>query len=46
LDGGIILEVDGSKLASAVLLRDDGDVNDEMMQAAGGMAQSQGVPER
>lgn len=44
-DGGIILEVDGSKLASAVLLRDDGDANDEMMQQQGGMPQSQGLPQ-
>lgn len=43
-DGGIILEVDGNKLASAVLLRDDVDASDEMMQQGMGQAQSQGVP--
>jgi hypothetical protein len=36
-DGGIILEVDGSKLAAAVLLRDDQEPQD-MMQGSGGMA--------
>lgn len=49
-DGGIILEVDGSKLASAVLLRDDdggssaADANAAMMGNAGGRALQQGLP--
>jgi hypothetical protein len=42
-DGGIILEVDGSKLASAVLLRDDMSGRDEMQQQ--GMPAGQGVPQ-
>ena len=50
-DGGIILEVDGSKLAGAVLLRDDeGPAQDAMMmqQQQGGMppggTAQQGLP--
>ena len=54
-DGGIILEVDGSKLASAVLLRDEDEMGtgmeaagagmDPNMNAAmGGQAQRQGMP--
>lgn len=41
-DGGIILETDGSKLASAVLLRDDEGVEPEAVQA--GVAGTQGLP--
>lgn len=44
-DGGIIMEVDGSKLASAVLLRDDVDASDDMHGQGGvGQPQSQGLP--
>lgn len=42
-DGGIILETDGHKLASAVLLRDD-DGTAEPEVAAGGAAATQGLP--
>jgi hypothetical protein len=46
-DGGVILEVDGGKLASAVLLRDD-ESEDPMMggmpPVAGGIPQQQGIP--
>jgi len=41
-DGGIILESDGSKLASAVLLRDEGSQGGE--SGVAGQAQTQGVP--
>jgi hypothetical protein len=45
-DGGIILEVDGAKLASAVLLRDDTDGgSDRGMQNQPGMVQAPGVPQ-
>lgn len=51
-DGGIILEVDGSKLASAVLLRDDDGMVDQqgggmdpgMAPSGGGGAAQQGLP--
>mmetsp|Transcript_10413 Transcript_10413/g.19016 ORF Transcript_10413/g.19016 Transcript_10413/m.19016 type:complete len:104 (-) Transcript_10413:50-361(-) len=44
-DGGIILETDGSKLAGAVLLRDDEVMHDPQSQAmGGGVPQSQGMP--
>lgn len=46
-DGGIILETDGSKLASAVLLRDDDGMHDPHAQAMGvgsGHAQTPGMP--
>ncbi|KAL3899776.1 MAG: hypothetical protein SGARI_006388 [Bacillariaceae sp.] len=47
-DGGIILETDGSKLAGAVLLRDDEGMQDPMAQAMGGggqgQPQQQGMP--
>lgn len=44
-DGGIILETDGSKLASAVLLRDDDHAQDSQGQSGmGGQAQQQGMP--
>jgi len=43
-DGGIILEVDGHKLASAVLLRDDEGVPDEAMQQGMAGPQTQGMP--
>lgn len=43
-DGGIILETDGSKLSSAVLLRDDEPADSMMM--GGGQGQSQGVPQQ
>jgi len=36
-DGGIILEVDGSKLASAVLLRDDEGMGEDPMSQGMGM---------
>lgn len=42
-DGGIILEVDGSKLAAAVLLRDD-DGAQEAQHQQGGMPKQQGMP--
>lgn len=42
-DGGIILEVDGAKLASAVLLRDDDGVV-EAEQPQSGVAGAQGLP--
>jgi len=41
-DGGLILETDGSKLASSVLLRDDADGMD-MERGAGGGAASGGI---
>ena len=41
-DGGIILEVDGTKLASAVLLRDEEAMNGGGMEDAGGMPKSAG----
>ena len=42
-DGGIVLETDGGKLASAVLLRDDdGGVSTDASQA--GVAGTQGLP--
>lgn len=46
-DGGIILETDGSKLAGAVLLRDDDGMHDPKAQAMGGGSghvQTQGMP--
>lgn len=45
-DGGLILETDGSKLASAVLLRDDEGMRDPHHGGGGGMAgpQQQGMP--
>ena len=47
-DGGLILEVDGSKLASAVLLRDDEGMMDQPMDPGMGGAppgaQHQGLP--
>jgi len=46
-DGGIILETDGSKLASAVLLRDDDPTQDQSNGGPAGMAgqaQQQGMP--
>jgi len=43
-DGGIILETDGSKMAAAVLLRDD-DPSGEMGGGMQGQPQSQGVPQ-
>ena len=48
-DGGIILETDGSKLAGAVLLRDDEGMHDPNAQAMGGggmggQPQMQGMP--
>ena len=43
-DGGIILETDGSKLASAVLLRDEEAPGDPGMGAMGGQPQMQGMP--
>jgi len=46
-DGGIILETDGNKLASAVLLRDDDGMLDSQGGNQGGMgghAQTQGMP--
>ena len=43
-DGGIILETDGSKLASAVLLRDEDSPGDPGMGAMVGQAQQQGMP--
>ena len=44
-DGGLILETDGSKLASAVLLRDDDGGHDSKKGVgAPGVPQSQGVP--
>jgi hypothetical protein len=45
-DGGIILETDGSKLAGAVLLRDDDGMHDPNAQAkgGGGHPQMQGMP--
>lgn len=42
-DGGIILETDGGKLASAVLLRDDDGASNQE-QASAGVAGTQGVP--
>jgi hypothetical protein len=42
-DGGIILETDGSKLASAVLLRDD-DGGHDSKKGTGGVPLAQGVP--
>lgn len=48
-DGGIILEVDGSKLAGAVLLRDDegmgGDMDPTAASGMAGQAAQQGVPQ-
>merc|ERR1712226_655823 len=46
-DGGIILEVDGGKLAGAVLLRDEENGIGEHSEAAGvpGQAAAQGVPQ-
>ena len=41
-DGGIILEIDGTKLAAAVLLRDEDPEGG--MGGVGGQAQQQGVP--
>jgi len=44
-DGGIILETDGSKLASAVLLRDDDPTQDASGKpGVSGQAQQQGLP--
>jgi hypothetical protein len=45
-DGGIILETDGSKLAGAVLLRDDDGMHDPNSQpmGGGGHPQMQGMP--
>jgi hypothetical protein len=46
-DGGIILETDGAKLSSAVLLRDDEPVDNMMMGTQGtpqGVPQQQGMP--
>jgi hypothetical protein len=44
-DGGIILETDGSKLAAAVLLRDDDGAADlTAMQGQGGNPPTQGMP--
>jgi hypothetical protein len=42
-DGGIILEVDGSKLASAVLLRDDDGVGDDSQQGLHGQGAQLGM---
>lgn len=43
-DGGLILETDGSKLASAVLLRDEESPGDPGMGSMAGQAQQQGMP--
>lgn len=43
-DGGIILETDGSKLASAVLLRDEDSQGDPGMGGMAGQVQQQGMP--
>ena len=41
---GIILETNGSKLAAAVLLRDDDGAQDAAMAGQQGMPQHQGMP--
>jgi coatomer subunit zeta len=43
-DGGVILETDGSKLAGAVLLRDDDGMHDSNAQVTAGHAQTPGMP--